>query len=144
MKYVVLGSENKIICFDHADQVLEYCSEEEAVDLNAYCEDQDYNYETLSSADVGYLYTVVGAENGTNHIFETTDVIKHMRENDIDTSIIEETNSLFNNRSLNEEQNCPGYLRDILADMVPLSPIQLVGGIYRCQNIDGHATEGNE
>lgn len=144
MKYVVLAPEHKIICFDHADQVLEYCSEQEAVDLNAYCEDQDYNYETLSSADVGYLYTVVGAENGTNHIFETADVIKHMRENDIDTSIIEETNGLFNNRSLNEEQNCPGYLRDILADMVPLSPIQLVGGIYRCQNIDGHATEGNE
>lgn len=144
MKYVVLAPEDKIICFDHEDQVLQYCSEQEAVDLNDYCEDQDYNYETLSSADVGYLYTVVGAENGTNHIFETADVIKHMKENDVDVSIIEETNGLFNNRSLNEEQNCPGYLRDILSDMVPLSPIQLVGGIYRGQNIDGHATEGNE
>lgn len=144
MKYVVLAPENKIICFDDADQVLQYCSEQEAVDLDAYCEDQDYNYETLSSADVGYLYTVVGAENGTNHIFETVDVVEHMKENAVEASIIEETNHLFNQGTLSKEQNCPGYLRDVLGDMTPLSPLQLVGGIYRCENIDGQAHEGNE
>lgn len=144
MKYVVLAPNHQMICFDHHDQVLEYCDEQEAKDLDIYCEEQDYNYETLSSVDVGYLYTIIGAEKGTCHIFRTDDVIQYMRENAIESSIIEEAKELFNNRRLNDEQNCPGYISDVLADMTPLSASQLLGRAYRCQNIDGHATEGNE
>ena len=39
MKYVVLSPKNKLICFDHSDQVAEYCLEKnnEALDVPRRC-----------------------------------------------------------------------------------------------------------
>ncbi|MEG0086482.1 MAG: hypothetical protein RR817_08420 [Niameybacter sp.] len=130
MKYVVSAPNHQIICFDHHGQVLEYCDEQEAKDLDAYCKDQDYNYDTLTPVDVGHLYTLIGAENGTCHIYQTDQVIKYMKENAVDTSIIEEVRELFNSRELNDEQNCPGYLSDVLAEMPPMTASQLLDKPY--------------
>lgn len=144
MKYVVLSPMRKIICFDHKEQVAEYCDEIERIDIDAYCKDQEFEYESMSPVDVGNIYTIIGAEQGVCQIYETEEVIRQMTENQIEEYLIKETNELFNNRRLNDEMDCPGYLSDILMEISPVQVSQLLEPVYRMGNIDGHATEGNE
>lgn len=144
MKYVVLSPSRKIICFDHSEQVAQYCDEKERSNIDAYCEDQQYNYETMSAVDVGYVYTLIGAEAGVCYIYETRDVLKHMKELQVESDLIKDTADLFNDRRLNEEVDCPGYLSDVLMDLTPLTVSQLLDPLYMMQNIDERATEDNE
>lgn len=144
MKYVVLSPTRKIICFDHEGQVAEYCDEKERASIDDYCKDQQFEYETMGSVDVGYIYTLIGAEAGVCQIYETTDVIKYMQENQVESYLIEETNEMFNSRRLNEEVDCPGYLSDVLMELTPMSASQFLTPLYKMHNIDGHATEANE
>lgn len=144
MKYVVLSPARKIICFDHGEQVAQYCDEKERSDIDAYCKDQQYTYETMSAVDVGYVYTLIGAEAGVCYIYETKDVLKHMKELQVESDLIDATADLFNDRRLNEEIDCPGYLSDVLMDLTPMTVSQLLDPLYTMQNIDEWATEGNE
>lgn len=144
MKYVVLSPTRKIICFDHKDQVAEYCGEEERTDIDAYCKDQEFEYENMSSDDIGNIYAVIGAEQGVCHIYETDYVLSEMKESGVESYLIEQTREIFNNRRLNEEIDCPGYLSDVLMELSPTHVSELLGPIYMMGNIDGHATEGNE
>ena len=98
----------------------------------------------MSSVDVGYVYTLIGAEAGVCYIYETKDVLKHMKELQVESDLIDATADLFNDRRLNEEIDCPGYLSDVLMDLTPMTVSQLLDPLYTMQNIDEWATEGNE
>ena len=92
MKYVVLSPDNKMICFDHQDQVAQYCSEQDKVGLDTYCNEQQFEYENMTPVEIGYAYSLVGAENGGCRIFETSDVIAEMVSLGVDTDTIVATN----------------------------------------------------
>ena len=136
MKYVVLSQDQRIICFDHSDQVTEYCLEQDNDSLNEYCEERGYVYEDMSPTEIGQLYVETGAVNGGCKIFETEEVLQVMKEIDAEKSQIEEANHLFNDRSLHEERMCPGFLEDVFGELTPLSPSELSDGVYFMENID--------
>lgn len=144
MKYVVLSPTRKMICFDDRNQVVEYCNEQEHAHIDAYCKDQEFQYENMTSADVGNIYAVVGAEQGVCQIYETDQVLSHMKQEGVESDLIEQTRELFKNRKFDREIDCPGYLSDVLVELSPMQVSQLLGPIYMMGNIDGHATEGNE
>jgi len=136
MKYVVLSQDQRIICFDHSDQVTEYCLEQDNDSLDEYCEERGYVYADMTPTEIGQLYVETGAVYGGCKIFETRDVLKEMKENGAEEEFIDEANHLFNDRSLNEEIPCPGFLEDILGELTPISPAQLSDGVNFMDNID--------
>ncbi len=136
MKYAVLSPDHKLICFDHSQQVAEYCLEVDNHSLNEYCEDQELVYETMSPTEIGQVYTNVGALWGGCQIFKTADIIKALKENGAEEGYIQEAMSLFNNRQLHHEIKCPGYLEDILGEVTPIYPSQMTDGVYFMENID--------
>lgn len=136
MKYAVISPNNKLICFDHSDQVAEYYLENMNHSLNAYCKDQEFNYETMSPTEIGQAYANVAAVSGACSIYETREILNVMKENDVEKDLIDEADALFNNRSLNEEINCPGYIEDILGEVTSISGAEMSTGIYTCSNVD--------
>ena len=136
MKYVVLSQDQRIICFDHSDQVTEYCLEQDNDSLHEYCEERGYVYADMSPTEIGQLYVETGAVNGGCKIFETEEVLKVMKEVDAEKELIDEANHLFNDRSLNEERRCPSFLEDVFGELTPLSPSELSDGVYYMENID--------
>lgn len=136
MKYAVVSPNNKLICFDHKDQVAEYYLESVNHSLNDYCKDQELTYETMSPTEIGQAYANVAAVSGACSIYETSEIIKAMKDNDVEADTIEEADALFNNRKLNEEIDCPGYLEDILAEVTSIPGAQMSSGLYTCTNVD--------
>lgn len=143
MKYAVISPDNKLICFDHSDQVRAYCMEKDNGYLKDYCEDQGYVFETMTPVEIGYAYTEIGADHGGCRIFETTDMINTMREEGADEDMIEEVNGFFNNRRLNREIDCPSYLEDILPSITPIPVSTMTDGVYISNNVDGASDERN-
>lgn len=137
MKYAVISPKNKLICFDHSDQVTEYCLEKDNDALDEYCKERGYVYADLTPTEIGQLYVETGATHGGCRIFETSKVIKVMKENGVEEELVENAKDLFNDRRLHEEIDCPGYLEDIFVEMTPLLPADLSDGIYFMRNIDG-------
>lgn len=136
MKYAVLSQDQRLICFDHSDQVTEYCLEQDNDALNEYCEERGYVYADMTPTEIGQLYVETGAIYGGCKIFETRDILNVMKENGADEAFIDEANHLFNDRSLNEEIPCPGFLEDILGELTPITPAELSDGVYFMENID--------
>lgn len=136
MKYAVFSPKNKLICFDHSDQVTEYCLEKDSEALNEYCKERGYNYQDLSPTEVGQLYTEIGATYGGCRIFKTRTVLDTMKENAVEEEFINKANELFNSRELHEEIDCPGFLEDFLMELTPLTPAELSDGVYFMENID--------
>lgn len=136
MKYVVLSPDHMLICFDHGDQVMEYCLEIDNSSLNEYCKQQGYVYETMTPTEIGQLYTEIGAVWGGCHIYLTKDVLQVMEENGVEEGFIKEAEEMFNSDALNEEKHCPGFIEDILGELTPILPAQLSEGIYYMDNID--------
>lgn len=136
MKYAVLSPDNKLICFDHSDQVAEYYLENVNHSLDDYCSDQELTYETMTTTEIGQVYSNVAAVSGACLIYETSEILKAMRENGVEEYLIDEANELFNNRRLNREINCPGYLEDILGQVTPIPGAEMSTGLYTCTNVD--------
>lgn len=136
MRYAVVSPKHMLICFDHSNQVAEYCLEKDNEALDAYCKDQGLVYETMSSTEIGQTYTTIGANSTRCRIYETRELIKALRDNGAEQSIINEMNELFNNRRLNNEIDCPAYIEDILQEVSPISQAQMSDGFYTCTNID--------
>ncbi|MEG0325329.1 MAG: hypothetical protein RR618_02260 [Cellulosilyticaceae bacterium] len=136
MKYAVISSSNKLICFDQSDQVAEYYLESMNHSLNDYCKDQEFNYETMSPTEIGQAYANVSAVSGACSIYETREILKVMKENDVEKDLIDEADALFNDRSVNEEINCPGYIEDILGEVTSISGAEMSNGVYTCSNVD--------
>lgn len=136
MKYVVLSPSNQMICFDHSDQVTEYCLEKENEGLDECIEERGYNYADMSSTEVGQMYTEAGATRGGCKIFQTSKVIKEMKENYVEEELIEQAKDLFNDRRLHHEIKCPGFLEDFFGEMTPLAPGDFSDGVYYMENID--------
>lgn len=136
MRYAVISPKNELICFDHSEQVAEYCLEKDNEALNEYCKDQEYVYETLTPTEIGQLYTEIGATHGGCRVFETSQVIKFMKENGVGEELIEKARDIFNDRRLNNEVDCPGFLEDFFVELTPLHPAQFTDGIYFMENID--------
>ena len=136
MKYAVLSPDHMLICFDHSDQVTEYCLEIDNASLNEYCMQQGYVYETMSPTEIGQLYTEIGAVWGGCQIYETSDILQTMKENGSEARYIHEANELFNNRNLHNEIHCPGFIEDILGELTPIPVNELSDGIYFMENID--------
>lgn len=141
MKYAVVSPKNKLICFDDADQVAEYCMEKDTLYLDRYCENQQLEYDNMTPVEIGYAYTTVGAESGGCRVYETGEIMKAMLEEGVDDDLILEVRNLFNNRKLNHQVDCPGYLEDILVDVTPVPVSSLSGNVYTCQNVDGASKE---
>lgn len=141
MKYAVLSPEHSLICFDHSDQVAEYCMRVDNASLNQYAKDQGYTYETMTPTEIGQLYTEIGAVDGGCQIFETRDILDAMKEHGVERELIDEANALFNDRRLNNEIQCPGYLEDVLGELTPIYPAQMTDGIYFMRNIDSPREE---
>lgn len=141
MKYAVISPKNKLICFDHADQVAEYCMEKDNVYLDKFCVDQELEYENMTPVEIGYAYATVGAEAGGCRVFETTEILRAMVEEGVEIELIQETNELFNSRNLNQEIECPGYLEDVCITIAPIPVASLSGNVYSGDNIDGASQE---
>lgn len=136
MKYAVLSPKNLLICFDHSDQVTEYCLEKDNEALNEYCEERGYNYQDMTPTEIGQLYTEIGATYGGCRVFETSAILECMEEEQVEKELINQANELFNNRVLHEEIDCPGFLEDFLLELTPITPASLTDGIYFMDNID--------
>lgn len=136
MKYAVLSPKNKLICFEHHDEVTEYCLEKESEALNEYCKERNYNLQDLSSTEVGQLYTEIGATYGACRIFEIPAIIEAMKENEVDQTLMNEATDLFNHTGVNEERDCPGFIEDIVMELTPITAVELSNGIYFMENID--------
>lgn len=136
MKYAVFSPDHQLICFDHQDQVTEYCLEVDNASLNEYCDSQGYVYETMTPTEIGQLYTEIGAVWGGCHIYETRDILEAMKANGSESEYIKQANELFNSERLHEEIHCPGYIEDVLGDLTPIPPNELSDGIYYMENID--------
>lgn len=141
MKYAVLSPNQLLICFDHADQVAEYCLRVDNHELNEYAEDQEYTYETMTPTEIGQLYTEVGAVYGGCQIYETRDILNALKEQGAEQAYIDKANELFNSKTLNNEIKCPAFLEDILGEITPISPAQMTDGIYFMENIDSPREE---
>ena len=141
MKYAVLSPEHSIICFDHSDQVAEYCLRVDNDSLNEYALDQGYTYETMTPTEIGQLYTEIGAVNGGCQIFETRDILDAMKAHGAEDALIKEANDLFNDRRLKREIECPGFLEDVLGELTPIYLAQMTDGIYFMRNIDSPREE---
>lgn len=141
MRYVVVSPKNKMICFDHAGQVAEYCMEKDNDYLDHFCKDQELEYENMTPVEIGYAYATVGAQSGGCRVFVTTEVIKAMAEEGADAQSVAEANRMFNDRRLNHEIDCPGYLEDVLSMMTPIPVASLSGNTYSGNNIDGASNE---
>lgn len=142
MKYVVVSPNNQMICFDHEDQVAEYCMEQDNIALNNYYEDQELEYENMTPVEIGYGYAAIGAESGGCKIFQTTDIINKMKEYEIDDEWINEINDMFNNKKLHRERLCPGYLTDVMAELTPIDIALIAGNVYTCTNLDSNSENG--
>lgn len=136
MKYAVISPDNKLICFDHPGQVAEYYLENVNHSLNDYCSDQEFTYETMTPTEIGQAYSNVAAVSGACSIYETSEILKAMRENGAEEDLVNEANELFNNRKLNKEINCPGYIEDILVELTPIPGAEMSSGLYTCTNVD--------
>lgn len=141
MKYAVLSPDNKLICFDHSDQVAEYCLRIDNDELNQYADDHGYTYETMTPTEIGQLYTEIGANYGGCQIYETRDILNAMKEHGVEQGYIVQANELFNSSTLNNEIACPGFLEDILGELTPISAAQMTDGIYFMRNIDSPREE---
>ncbi|MGL4344165.1 MAG: hypothetical protein ACRCTE_03130 [Cellulosilyticaceae bacterium] len=141
MRYVVISPKNKMICFDHAGQVAEYCMEKDNDYLDHFCADQALEYENMTPVEIGYAYATVGAQSGGCRVFQTTEVLDVMKDEMAEEELIEEVNLLFNNRRLNHEIDCPSYLEDVLSLMTPIPVASLSGNVYSGDNIDGASSE---
>ena len=141
MKYAVLSPDHMLICFDNSEQVCEYCMEIDNDSLNEYCEQQDYHFETMSTTEIGQLYTEVGAVWGGCQIYETRDILDVLKENGSEKAYIDEANELFNSKRLHEEIHCPGFIEDVIGDLIPIPITQLLDGIYYMDNIDAPRDE---
>lgn len=141
MKYAVLSPDNMLICFDHSNQVAEYCLDIDNESLNEYCSQQGYVYETMTPTEIGQLYTEVGAVWGGCNIYETRDILETMKENGSEQRYIDEANDLFNSERLHEPIHCPGFLEDILGDLTPINAASMTDGIYFMDNIDSPREE---
>lgn len=141
MKYVVLSPKGKLICFDHSDQVEEYCLEKNNEALDNYCAEQDYTYETMTPVEIGYAYVESAATDGACKVFETREVIEAMKANGAEESLIDSVNDMFNNRKLHEEIDCPSYLDDIFMELTPIPQGNLTDGVYYMENIDSGSDE---
>lgn len=141
MRYAVISPNNKLICFDHTEQVAEYCMEKNNGSLENYLEDQEQSCESMTPVEIGYFYAQVGAEIGESLIYETCSIIKAMKEEDVGSEIIEAAQELFNNRRLNEEIDCPGYIQDSVAVLTPIPVAELSGHVYTAENIDSSSDE---
>ena len=141
MKYVVLSPDHQIICFDHSDQVAEYCLRVDNDSLNEYVEDNEFTYETMTPTEIGQLYTEIGAIDGGCQIYETRTVLEAMKAQGADREYIDQANDLFNSRELNSEIVCPGFLEDIFGELTPISAAQMTDGIYFMDNIDSPREE---
>ena len=143
MKYVVLSPKNKLICFDHSDQVAEYCLEKNNEALDVYCADQEYTYETMTPVEIGYAYVEAVANEGSCRIFETRQVIDAMKENGVEQSLIDDVNNMFNNRRLHQEIDCPSYLEDVFMELTPIEAANMTDGVYIMDNVDSASDERN-
>lgn len=144
MRYAVISANDKLICFDHTDQVAEYCMEKNNGYLENYLEDQEQSSESMTPVELGYIYAQVGAENGEPRIYETCAIIKNMKENDMGEDVVEAAKELFNNRRLNQEMDCPGYIQDSVAELTPIDVSEISGHVYTAQTIDSSSeTRGN-
>lgn len=141
MKYAVISPKNKLICFDDPQQVASYCMKKDNQYLDAYCQDQELEYENMSPVEIGYFYSLVGAQDRGCRIYPTADVIKAMKEEGVDKEMIEEVQDFFNARGRYQEVECPGYLEDIFIELTPIYAAELSGGVYSCENIDGASHE---
>ncbi|MGL4738174.1 MAG: hypothetical protein ACRCW2_12055 [Cellulosilyticaceae bacterium] len=141
MRYVVVSPKNKMICFDHAGQVAEYCMEKDNDYLDHFCADQELEYENMTPVEIGYAYASVGAQSGGCRVFVTTEVLRAMSAEGAEPELVVEANEMFNNRRLNHEVDCPGYLEDVLSVMTPIPVAGLSGNAYSCNNIDGASAE---
>lgn len=141
MKYAVLSPEHSLICFDHSDQVAEYCLRIDNDALNDYAKSQGYTYETMTPTEIGQLYTEIGAVDGGCLIYETRDILEAMKAEGVESELVERANALFNDRRLNEAIPCPGFLEDILGSLTPICPAQMTDGIYFMNNIDSPREE---
>lgn len=137
MKYVVISPKNKLICFEFAEQVAEYCMEKDNDYLNKYCEDQELEYENMTPVEIGYAYATIGAESGGCRVYETEEVLEAMVNDAVEDELVEEARNLFNNRHLEHEIECPGYLEDVLIAVTPVPVSSLSGNVYSGKNIDG-------
>lgn len=143
MKYVVLSPHNKIICFDHADQVEEYCLDKDNEALDNYCKDQEFTYETMTPVEIGYSYVAANAERNGCKIYETRQVLDKMKELQADEGLIDRVNDMFNNRQLNNEVACPSYLEDVLMEITPIPAACMTDGVYIMDNVDSASDERN-
>lgn len=141
MKYAVLSPDHSLICFDHSDQVAEYCLRIDNDALNEYASDNGYTYETMTPTEIGQLYTEIGAVDGGCQIFETRDILEAMKARGAEVSQIKEANDLFNDQRLHQEIECPGFLEDVLGELTPIYPAQMTDGIYFMNNIDSPREE---
>ena len=141
MKYAVLSPDHKLICFDHDNQVAEYCLRTDNDELNQYAADQEYTYETMTPTEIGQLYVEMGANYGGCLIYETREILDAMKEHGVENTYIEKANELFNSKELNNEVVCPGFLEDVLGELTPISPAQMTDGIYFMENIDSPREE---
>lgn len=142
MRYAVLSPDNQLICFKNSDQVAEYCLGVANHSLNQFCEDQQRIYADMSPTEIGQLYTNVGAVWGECKIYETSSVLKVMKEMGADQEYIDAAQELFFGSSESKEINCPGYLEDVLGELTPLSAAQMTDGIYFMENIASSTEEG--
>ena len=141
MKYAVLSPNQKLICFDHNNQVAEYCLRVDNDALNQYAADHEYTYETMTPTEIGQLYTEVGADYGGCLIYEIREILDTMKEHEVEQEYINQANELYNSSTLNNEIDCPGFLEDILGELTPISPAQMTDGIYFMRNIDSPREE---
>lgn len=141
MKYIVLSPHQRVICFDHSDQVAEYCLRVDNHQLNEYAEENGYTYETMTPTEIGQLYVEMGADYGGCKIYETSEILNSMRENDVDEEYINQANEFFNSKELNNQVDCPGFLEDVLGEVTPISAAQMTDGIYFMDNIDSPREE---
>ena len=141
MKYAVLSPHRLLIGFDYSNQVAEYCLRVDNHELNEYAEENGYTYETMTPTEIGQLYVEMGADYGGCKIYETSEILKIMRENGVEEEYIHEANALFNSKEFNNEIDCPGFLEDVLGEITPISPAQMTDGIYFMDNIDSSNEE---
>lgn len=141
MKYIVISPKNKCMCYEYAEQVAEYCMEKDNDYLDRYCKEQQLEYQNMTPVEIGYAYTTIGAEHAGCRVYETKEVIKAMAEEAVETEIIVEAKTFFDDHRRMHEVDCPGYLEDILVGVTPIPVSSLSGNVYSCENIDGASKE---
>ncbi len=136
MKYIVISPMEKLMCFNEASQVANYCMQITNDNVNKYADEEQLTFENMTPVEIGFAYNTVGMENASCKVYKTVDVLKAMQEEGVDILTIKEVSTLFDTGK-NYEVSYPTYLNDILSLVTPVSISSISGNVYTMENVDG-------